>query len=137
MNEDISRAPHHDRAGRHGGDLSAADWQRLTLRSELVLRTVAEGIVGVDRAGVITFANQWAARAIGREVTDLVGQDAHRVAPHLTVDGALCDGAHCALLSVFRTGTGAFAQEARFVGPDGQPFPVEYSCVPAAGEDGV
>jgi PAS domain S-box-containing protein len=132
-----ARAPAGDAAGSPARDPSAAELQSLALRSELVLRTVAEGIVGVDRAGVITFANQWAARAIGKQIADLVGRDAHRVAPHLRHDGSLCDGVDCALFGVFRTGTGTFAVEARFVGPDGQPFPVEFSCVPAAGEDGV
>jgi PAS domain S-box-containing protein len=124
--------PEPPAAGESPGELG-----QLALRSELVLRSVAEGIVGVDRAGLITFANQWAARAIGREVADLAGENAHRVAPHLRSDGALCDGNDCPLFSVFRTGTGTFGQEASFIGMDGEAFPVEYSCVPARGVDGV
>jgi PAS domain S-box-containing protein len=113
------------------------DFERLAQRSELVLRSVAEGIVGVDRGGRIMFANEWAARATGRDVADLVGRDAHEVAPHLTADGGRCDGKQCALFDVFRGAEGAIAQEALFVGRDGTPFPVEYSCVPAAGDSGV
>ncbi|HEX7327704.1 MAG TPA: PAS domain-containing sensor histidine kinase [Casimicrobiaceae bacterium] len=109
----------------------------LAQRSDLVLRSVAEGIVGVDRAGCIMFANEWAAHAIGKEVAGLVGRDAHDVAPHLAADGSRCDGSHCDLFDVFRGGGGALAQEATFIGADGAPFPVEYSCVPATGDAGV
>ena len=119
------------------GDRSAAEVARLRLRNDLVLRTVAEGIVGVDRAGVITFANEWAARAIGKKVTDLVGCDAHRVAPHLRADGSSCTRDDCPLFDVFRTGAAVLAEEATFLGADGRPFPVEFSCVPAAGDCGV
>ncbi|HEX8738588.1 MAG TPA: PAS domain-containing sensor histidine kinase [Casimicrobiaceae bacterium] len=109
----------------------------LILRSDLVLRSVAEGIVGIDRAGCIMFANEWAARAIGREVADLVGRDAHDIAPHLAADGSRCDGSRCELFDVFRGGDGTLAQEATFIDADGTPFPVEYSCVPATGDAGV
>lgn len=112
----------------------SSELERLAQRSELVLKSVAEGIVGVDRAGCIIFANEWAARAIGREAADVIGRDAHEVAPHLAVDGGRCDGVACALFDVFRGGGGTFAAEAQFVGSDGVPFPVEYSCVPASGD---
>lgn len=135
-----SHAPSEFNRLAKGSDLAQrselAQRSDLAQRSELVLRSVAEGIVGVDRAGCIMFANEWAAHAIGREVADLVGRDAHDVAPHLAADGSRCDRSRCKLFDVFRGG-GALAQEAMFIDADGAPFPVEYSCVPATGDGGV
>lgn len=111
--------------------------ERPAQRGERMLRSVAEGIVGVDRAGRIMFANEWAAGATGRDVADLVGRDAHEALPHLAADGRRCDGRQCALFDAFRGGEATIAQEAMFVGRDGTPFPVEYGCVPAAGDGGI
>src|SRR5574340_125450 len=130
-----SHAPSERTRLAQRSDLAVRD--DLAQRSELVLRSVAEGIVGVDRAGCIMFANEWAAHAVGREVADLVGRNAHDVAPHLAADSSRCDGSHCELFDVFRGGGGTLGQEATFIDADGAPFPVEYSCVPATGDAGV
>lgn len=65
-------------------ELRARDSQRvaqqldlLQRRTEMVLEGVAEGIVGIDRDGVITFANGSAADLLGWPVHELVGKDLH------------------------------------------------------------
>jgi PAS domain S-box-containing protein len=116
-------------------EAQAAELQNLTLRNTLILQTVAEGIVGVDRRGLITFANQFAAQSIGKTVDEMVGADAHAVARHTRADGTLCDGTDCVLMNVFESGIGVYDDEASFVDPAGNPFPVEFSIVPAGGAD--
>ncbi len=119
-------------------DPTAVELENLTRRNALILQTVAEGIVGVDRRGLITFANQFAAQSIGKTVAEMVGADAHEVARHTRADGSLCDGTDCVLLGVFESGIGVFGEEASFVDPAGHAFPVEFSIVPAkAGEAGA
>ena len=65
-------------------ELRARDSQRvarrldlLQRRTEMVLEGVAEGIVGIDRDGAITFANSSAADLLGWSVHELVGRDLH------------------------------------------------------------
>jgi signal transduction histidine kinase/CHASE3 domain sensor protein len=49
--------------------------QATIVRSEAILDTAAEGIVGMDRTGHVTFINPAAVRMLGAAEADLLGQD--------------------------------------------------------------
>src|SRR3546814_14818387 len=42
-------------------------------RNELILGAAADGIVGVDAEGLVTFANPAAARLLGRRLEEMIG----------------------------------------------------------------
>ena len=121
---------------RTPADAQAIALNTLSQRNDLILQTVAEGIVGVDRQGVITFANRWAAEAIGKTIDDMVGAEAHQVARHTRTDGSLCDGTDCVLLQVLDNGIGIYHDETTFLAPSGHAFPVEFSVVPSGMQAG-
>jgi signal transduction histidine kinase/HAMP domain-containing protein len=76
----------HQRVGLKRGDevgLAAAAFDRMTeqlqatiVRSEAILDTAAEGIVGLDQTGRVTFINPAAVRMLGSTEADVLGQDA-------------------------------------------------------------
>lgn len=52
---------------------------RVQQENERLLRAMGEGVVGIDRAGLITFANPAAATLLGRESARLVGTPADKL----------------------------------------------------------
>src|SRR5579863_10453164 len=97
-------------------------------RSKLVIESVPNGILVVNRAGVITLANTPATKLFGYESTDLVGQPVEMLLP------AALRAAHPELRTGFfshpqaramGTGRDLFA-----VRKDGSEFPVEIGLNP-------
>ncbi|MGH3370156.1 MAG: histidine kinase dimerization/phospho-acceptor domain-containing protein, partial [Nocardioidaceae bacterium] len=76
----VGRVVERDRAerrlARHTRQL-----ERLTRELESVLNSAGEGIYGIDAAGTVTFANETAARLVGRTRTEMLGRPVHEVLP--------------------------------------------------------
>ncbi|MGE5468075.1 MAG: EAL domain-containing protein [Ignavibacteria bacterium] len=107
----------------------------LAHQRELILTSAAEGIYGVDTAGVINFVNPAAAAMLGYRREELLGQDAHAVLHHTRADGSPCDAERCPTQLSATRGLVIQGQEETFWRKDGSPLPVEYSSMPIA-EDG-
>ena len=75
-----------------GRDVSArkvaeAALGRALVQNQLLLESVAEGILGVGRDGCIAFANAAAGEILGREPREMIGHDVDEVLPRTTPEG--------------------------------------------------
>ena len=104
--------------------------QQLRVQNELILNSAGEGIYGVNREGKTTFVNPAAAKMLGWEVHELLGQPIHEVAHHSKTDGTRYPPEACPILSAAREGGVHRASDEEFWRKDGTRFPVEYIANP-------
>jgi PAS domain S-box-containing protein len=111
----------------HAFDDMAGSLERLGRQNRLLLDSVGEGIVGIDAACRITFANPAAARTLGWSVEELRGADAHEVL-HGEEPGGDAAREPCAVLAAMHAGParGAITLARR----DGTRFPAELVSAP-------
>lgn len=121
-----------DRVRRRTADLSEITEQR-----ELLLRSVGDGIYGVDAGGRVTFLNPAAERALGRTADEVVGQLAHDAFHATDDDGRHHSGGGCYVTEVIRSGVGSVAGADQYRGPHNLAFPVEVTASPLTSEKGV
>ncbi len=108
---------------------------RLQHRNELILNSAGEGIYGLDLQGRATFINPAAARMLGWEVADLLGQAMHPICHHSRLDGSQYLDQDCPIYAALREGAVQHVDEEVFWRKDGSCFPVEYISTPIH-EDG-
>jgi PAS domain S-box-containing protein len=106
------------------------DLRRLTERSELLLKSVGDGIYGVDTAGRITFINPAAARVLGFPPAELIGRSAHHTFHARQPDGSPTPENQCYVTEAVRDGFAAISEEDSYVRADGRQFPVEVTATP-------
>jgi PAS domain S-box-containing protein len=110
--------------------------QRLAQQA-LVLQAAGEGIVGLDTAGIITFANPAAAAMTGYAPEDLSGRSFHALVHHHHADGTPYAEQDCPMLAVYRDRAVHRASGDVFWRRDGTSFPVEYVGTPMVTGDTV
>jgi len=104
--------------------------EALYRQQEILLDSVADGICGVDRKGLISFANPAAARLLGAEAASLVGRAVHDL-----MHGAAPLNRICSEDCPLRRASGrqkAAAGEDTIFRADGSSFPAEYVLTPIA-----
>ncbi len=106
----------------------ALEWLRR--QNELILNAAGEGICGSDLLGNITFVNPAAARMMGWELEDLIGQPLHATVHHSKPDGTLYPAAECPICAAFKGGGVQCMDSQAFRRKDGTIFPVEYVSTP-------
>lgn len=102
---------------------------RVQQENERLLRAMGEGVVGIDRAGLITFANPAAANLLGRESARLVGEAADKL---FFLDGngrRLWAWEDSPLLRTVAQGEAFQSSEAHCL-RDGRPLPLELTATP-------
>jgi PAS domain S-box-containing protein len=102
--------------------------QELYRQREILLDSVADGIFGVDKRGMVSFANPAAARLLGTTAADLTGKAVHEL-----LHGASEKGPRCAEDCPLRRATGhqmPVAGEDAIYRSDGSSFPAEYALTP-------
>ncbi|MFW6202164.1 MAG: PAS domain S-box protein, partial [Gemmatimonadota bacterium] len=114
-----------------------AELRRLRRRTELILEAVGEGIYGLDTEGRTTFVNPAAARLLGREAGELIGQPQHEVIHHTRPDGTPYAEAECPIYAAFRDGAVHRVADEVFWRRDGTSFPVEYVSTPILEDGGI
>jgi PAS domain S-box-containing protein len=71
--------------------------EKLYRQQEILLDSIADGICGLDRNGLVSFANPAAARMIGAHASSLIGVSVHRLLHASAPPSARCIEADCAL----------------------------------------
>lgn len=108
---------------------------RLYRQNQLILDATADGIVGLDLAGKIVFANPSAARMLGYSIEELIDADLHELAHHTRPDGSPYPADECFMLESMRTGSESRLEDEWFWRKDGRSFPCILSITPIK-EDG-
>jgi PAS domain S-box-containing protein len=101
-------------------------------QQEILLDSVADGICGIDRQGLVSFANPAAARLMGAPSASLTGKPVHDL-----LHGSESNGGRCADDCPLRRATGhqmAAAGEDTIYRADGSSFPAEYFLTPILDE---
>ncbi len=111
--------------------------ERLVRQQALVLDAAAEGIISIDCAGMMTFANPAASRLTGNAHDDLVGRPFHAVLHHAYADGTPYPDVASPVLAVLQDGAVHQVSGEVFWRRDGSSFPCEYVCAPICEEGGV
>ncbi len=106
------------------------EMERAKKQNELILRTVGDGIYGVDAEGRLTFVNPAAAQMVGWEPDKLVGQLIHKILHHTKVDDSPYSEQDCPIYSTFKDGKVHHSADEVFWCKDGTCFPVEYTSTP-------
>lgn len=102
---------------------------QLRHQQQRILNAVGEGIFGLDRDGVITFANPAASRMLGCEQSELVGNNLHRVAHCKTETGEHYPEKDCPMSAAIRDGIARRGTEV-FWRKDNTSFPIRYTSTP-------
>ncbi len=116
-------------------DEMADSVQFLTHRNELILTSAGEGIYGVDLEGKTTFINPAAAKMLGYEPSELIGQSMHALAHHSKTDGTPYAYEECPIYATFSDGAVHRVDDEVFWRKDGTSFSVDYVSTPVR-EDG-
>ncbi|MEI6308744.1 MAG: PAS domain S-box protein [bacterium] len=112
-----------------------AELAKLNLYNDLILRSVAEGILGIDLQGNHTFVNPAAARMLGYEDEELLGRPSHSTWHHHKTDGSVFPEEECTILAACRDGKVHRKSTDVFWRKDGASFPVEYASTPIYEQD--
>ncbi|MEW5817007.1 MAG: ATP-binding protein, partial [Spirochaetota bacterium] len=105
-------------------------FRRLSLQNELILNSLGEGVYGLDLSGRTTFINPAAAKMLGYNAEELIGQAMHDVMHHTRPDGTPYPKEESPIHAAFRDGTEHRVADEVFWKKDGRSFPVEYISTP-------
>jgi len=108
---------------------------QLNRRHKLILDSAGEGIYGIDLEGCTTFVNPAAARMLGWEVEELIGQPMQDIVCHTRRDGTPCSHEACPILASCRDGVVRHVPEDVFWRKNGTHFLVEYVSTPIREHD--
>jgi len=101
---------------------------------ELILHSAGNGIFGLDRDGNTLFANPAAAKMLGWDIEDIVGECMHTILGHRCPVDHGDDGVGCLLSAPVKGGLYQLVTEDWFQKKDGTRFPVEYLGAPIVEE---
>ena len=104
--------------------------RRLSHRNEMILNHAAEGILGIDLAGKVIFANPAAAAFTRRSVEELQSAPSlHLLTHHSRPDGEPYPEKECPISQCLTDGTARGGEET-FFRESGEAFPAQFSCSP-------
>jgi PAS domain S-box-containing protein len=101
----------------------------LNRQKESILNTVADGILGTDQHGRVTFANPAAAAMLGNQPGALIGRFVHAIVHEDVYGSPTACASHCYIRRGLFAKDGAQGQDI-FYRPDGSSFPVEFTLTP-------
>ena len=97
---------------------------------QLILESVADGLIGIDPKGCFSFANPAACRMLGYSETELVGVPVHDTIHHRRLEGAPFPEAECHLIEELFAGNTVRQDDEVYWRSDGQPLPVAVAAQP-------
>ena len=101
--------------------------RELNQQNELILKSVADGIFGVDPAGRVDFVNPAAAEMLGATPSELIGRPVHAII-HSGASKEVCDD-QCRARRAFLLHGSTSGQDV-YYRLDATSFPVEFSVTP-------
>lgn len=110
------------------------EWEHNSLimshRNQTILNAAGDGIYGVDLNGLATFINPAAARMLGYEAGELIGQPLHDLIHHTRQDGSRYLSKECPINKCSHSGISQTVTDDVLWCRDGSFFPVEYTATP-------
>ncbi|CUW39988.1 putative blue-light-activated sensor histidine kinase (FixL-like) [Magnetospirillum sp. XM-1] len=94
--------------------------------NHLILESMGEGIIGLDRNGAVTFANPAASSMLGFAPWEMLGRSLHQLIHHTRPDGSEYPSRECPLARTLATGEDCSVEGEWFWRRDGSSFPVHY-----------
>jgi PAS domain S-box-containing protein len=110
-------------------DLHERELSEVVRDNELILRSVGDGILRLDPAGQISYANPAAGEILGCSHVELMGADAHGLLHKPIADLSGHTAEECSLRAPL-DGEVVHRNDEFFWRPDGTPFAVKYTCAP-------
>jgi PAS domain S-box-containing protein len=108
--------------------------QHLSRQNELILNSAADGVLGVDREGRITFINSAGGELLG--TSDSTGEPLHPLLHPPELSREWCRGDDCQLVRAISGHQRVEIHDGLFWKSDGTNFPVEYSGTPMIDDAG-
>lgn len=99
-------------------------------RLRLILKSVGEGIYGLDMQGRVNFINPAASRMLGWEAHELIGRPMHETVHHSHANGAPYPKERCPIYAALKDGAVHTVDDEVFWSKDGSCFPVRYTSTP-------
>ncbi len=109
----------------------------LRRQDELIFSSPDEGVYSLDLEGRTMYCNSTAARMIGREPSQLIGQPPHDILHHTKPDGSPYPREECPINATLRDGEIHHVTDEVFWRKDGSSFPVEYVSIPSREDDSL
>ena len=100
----------------------------LSRQQKILLHSVADGICGVDRNGLVRFANPAASRLLGAPAASLIGKEVHELLHGSAPQGKVC-GEDCPLRAAIAQRIAATGENTLYR-PNATSFPAEYFLNP-------
>ncbi len=110
---------------------------RVNDQMDLILNSAADGIIGLDTRGRITFANPAAAAILGHEVSGLEGRPHHSLLHHTRADGSVYPEDECPITAACASGNSREIADEVMWRRDGSSVPVRYVCAPMRDGDEI
>lgn len=111
--------------------------EALLRRSQLILSTIGEGILGLDASGRIAFVNPAAEALLGYTAKEMIGKFGHALVHHHRSDGQIHDISDCKIHAVLSDGKPSQILRDIFWNKEGGSVPVEYVATPMKSETGI
>lgn len=98
--------------------------------NDLILRSVGDGIYGVDIEGNATFVNPACERILEWHAEEMIGKNVHDLIHHHHPDGSDYHGEDCPIYAAFRDGEVRQVDDEVFWTKSGRAIPVAYTSTP-------
>jgi PAS domain S-box len=116
-------------AGKDAAEAVAEINTQLRLKDELILNSIADGVMAMDLSGNIALENPAAARMLGWPAGQLLGRPAHDTVHHSTLTGPYSRD-DCPMQRIVTDGVLRQVSDEVFWRRDGTSFPVDYLAAP-------
>ncbi len=99
-------------------------------QNHLILNAAADGIVGLDEKGTVTFVNPAAGEMLGYAEEELIGKDLHPTIHYSFPDGTNYPVTECPMWQCMRSKASSRVRDEVLWKKDGTSFPTAYSTTP-------
>ncbi len=110
--------------------LAEGESAKLFLEKELILSSIAEGVLGLDLQGNHTFINEAGAKMLGYKPKELIGHPSHSTWHHTKTDGSFYPAEECPIYATIKDGKVHSEKSELFWRKDGTSFFAEFMSNP-------